>query len=38
MLSSRCKECETHSTDLTDTIFGRHRFGPKETFYVVKKM
>jgi transposase-like protein len=33
-----CKECETYSNDLTNTIFGQHRFELEEMFYTVKEM
>jgi transposase-like protein len=33
-----CKECETSVNDLTDTIFGQHRFAIEEMFSVVKEM
>ena len=33
-----CKECETYFNDLTDTIFGQHRFGLEEMFYIAKEM
>jgi len=31
-----CKHCETYFNDLTTTIFGQHRFGLEEMFYIVK--
>lgn len=31
-----CKDCETYFNDLTDTIFGQHRFALEEMFYIVK--
>ena len=33
-----CKTCETYFNDLTDTIFGQHRFALEEMFYIVKEM
>ena len=33
-----CKACETYFNDLTDTIFGHHRFELEEMFYTVKEM
>jgi len=33
-----CKHCETYFNDLTTTIFGQHRFGLEEMFYIVKEM
>jgi len=33
-----CKECETYFNDLTNTIFGQHRFGLEEMFYITKEM
>ena len=33
-----CKNCETYFNDLTDTIFGHHRFALEELFYMVKEM
>ena len=33
-----CKNCETYFNDLTDTIFGQHRFELEELFYMVKEM
>ena len=33
-----CKECETYFNDLTNTIFGQHRFVLEEMFYIVKEM
>ena len=33
-----CKACETCFNDLTDTIFGQHRFELEEMFDTVKKM
>ena len=33
-----CKSCETYFNDLTKTIFGQHRFGLEEMFYIVKEM
>jgi transposase-like protein len=33
-----CKDCETYFNDLTDTIFGQHRFALEEMFYIVKEM
>jgi len=33
-----CKECETYFNDLTNTIFGQHRFDLEEMFYIVKEM
>jgi len=33
-----CKNCETYFNDLTDTIFGQHRFALEEMFYIVKEM
>ncbi|AEN06414.1 hypothetical protein Halar_2776 [halophilic archaeon DL31] len=33
-----CKHCETYFNDLTKTIFGQHRFGLEEMFYIVKEM
>jgi transposase-like protein len=33
-----CKECETYFNDLTDTIFGQHRFGLEKMFYIVTEM
>jgi transposase-like protein len=33
-----CKDCETYFNDLTDTIFGQHRFELEEMFYIVKEM
>jgi transposase-like protein len=33
-----CKDCETYFNDLTNTIFGQHRFGLEEMFYIVKEM
>ncbi|SNR72256.1 hypothetical protein SAMN06266787_11515 [Halorubrum ezzemoulense] len=32
------KSCETNFNDLTKTIFGQHRFGLEEMFYIVKEM
>lgn len=33
-----CKGCETYFNDLTNTIFGQHRFGLEEMFYIIKEM
>jgi len=33
-----CKESETYFNDLTNTIFGQHRFDLEEMFYIVKEM
>lgn len=33
-----CKACETYFNDLTDTIFGQHRFELEEMFYIIKEM
>jgi len=33
-----CEACETYFNDLTDTIFGHHRFELEEMFYTVKEM
>ncbi|WP_094192396.1 IS1595 family transposase [Haloparvum sedimenti] len=33
-----CKECETYFNDLTNTIFGQHRFELEEMFYIIKEM
>ncbi len=33
-----CKACETYFNDLTHTLFGQHRFGLEEMFYIVKEM
>ena len=33
-----CKSCGTYFNDLTKTIFGQHRFGLEEMFYIVKEM
>jgi len=33
-----CKECETYFNDLTGTVFGQHRFGIEEMFYIIAKM
>jgi transposase-like protein len=33
-----CKHCETYFNDLTNTIFGQHRFSFEEMFYIVKEM
>lgn len=33
-----CKACETYLNDLTNTLFGQHRFGLEEMFYIVKEM
>jgi len=33
-----CKECETYFNDLANTIFGQHRFGLEEVFYIGKGM
>jgi len=40
MLSSTgwCKDCETYFNDLTNTIFGQHRFELEEMSYMVKEM
>lgn len=32
-----CKECETYFNDLTNTIFGQHRFALEEMFSIVKE-
>jgi len=32
-----CKHCETYFNDLTTTIFGQHRFGLEEMFYIVRR-
>jgi len=32
-----CKDCETYFNDLTNTMFGQHRFGLEEMFYIVKE-
>lgn len=36
--SNTGKACETYFNDLTNTIFGQHRFGLEEMFYTVKEM
>jgi len=33
-----CKACETYFNDLTDTIFGQHRFELEEMFHITKEM
>ena len=33
-----CKDCETYFNGLTDTIFGQHRFGLEEMFYILKEV
>jgi transposase-like protein len=33
-----CKDCETYFNDLTNTIFGQHRFDLEEMFHMVKEM
>lgn len=33
-----CKACETYFNDLTNTLFGQHRFGLEEIFSIVKEM
>ena len=32
------KSCETYFNNLTKTIFGQHRFGFEEMFYIVKEI
>ena len=33
-----CKACEAYFNDLTHMLFGQHRFGLEEMFYIVKEM
>ena len=33
-----CKSCGTYFNDLTNTLFGQHRFGIEEMFYIIKEM
>ncbi len=33
-----CKDCETYFNDLTETVFGHHRFDIEEMFYIVTEM
>ena len=32
------KYCETYFNDLTNTLFGQHRFGLEEMFYITEEM
>ena len=34
----RCKECETHFNDLTDSFFEHRKFPIEEMFYMIKEM